>query len=672
MNLRLMLLWCIIVIGLCPGAGRAADTGGTAEPDPAEAPASRAGENILQMGELVVKAPRDERDLLETPTIESLSLEIASSIVDSETIRLMDADSLTDAIDLAPGVLTETRGRKEKSFSSIRGQIYPYPDYAINGVWQRAFRSIPSFFPAAAIERIEVLRSGGAIMVGPNSGLVGAVNLVTRRFDTATTILDVQGGSHDTMRMSLVHGDRRERGDYTIGAHTYSTRGPDDENAAENFSSLFGTGGWDVNDAVHMELTAYGLTGSRELRTIQDPGKNSLQNRKEKFSPMTSFGSIFRTLFKHQDRASTEIDVSYVDRRLDYHMEQPGQPDDDHSENDREQNLGVLHARSLTDTNTLRFGLQYHRWICPEGKRFFVGKKMDVDTYSIVVMDEQQWDRVTMDAGLRITRRWYRNYTDTSFNILGTRLTSREVTDKWGDPATTATVGVKYSLTNIASLYGHGAFGLVDPPPGAAAEDGGGMERESRVLLDAGIMLEKPSIGTFSAGLFTTIRREAVLLADTKVTEDGDTFNTYANDDVNQYGLELDARSALLAERWIVFANAVLMQSERRHDANWSKYDEIPNAIISAGFRFTKGRYDANLFAKYVSPFENLRFAQDNDYHDLGDFVDINLTAGVSFDDERRSRLYISLENLLDDEYSTVVGFPDYGFQAFLGFQYRW
>ena len=49
-------------------------------------------------------------------------------------------------------------------------------------------------------------------------------------------------------------------------------------------------------------------------------------------------------------------------------------------------------------------------------------------------MDEQQWNRVTMDAGLRLTRSWYRDYTDTSFNILGTKLASREVTDKWGDP----------------------------------------------------------------------------------------------------------------------------------------------------------------------------------------------------------------------------------------------
>jgi len=643
-------------------------------PDKKEASAKKAepaSDRIVKMGEMLVVASEEDRNLLETPLIESSSLEIATSIVDRETIEIMEAGSLTDAVDLAPGVLTETRGRKEKSFSSVRGQIYPYPDYALNGVWQRAFRSIPSFFPAAAIERIEVLRSGGAIMVGPNSGLVGAFNIVTRRFDTPSTLFDAQAGTFSTYRASAVYGSRFSEGDYTVGAHVYSTAGPDDENAAEQFTSVFGTGGWDPADSIHMELSLLGMTGSRELRIIQDPGSTKIQKRTEEFSPMSSYGGILRTVVKHGSKASTEFDMGHVSRRINYHMEQDGKPDTDHADDDWEHNLGVIHTQELSDANTLRAGLQYHRWVCPDGKRFFVGNRMDVETYSAVVMDEHEWDRMTLDGGLRITRSWYRDYADATFNIIGQKLVGRTIEHEWGDPAVTGTAGVKYLLQNDLSLFGHAAFGSVEAPPGAAAEDGGNMERESRMILDAGVRYDNADIGVFSAGLFTTLRNDAVMLTDTKITDDGETFNTYTNDDVRHYGIELEARSALLADMYTLFANVTFMESERQIDGDWEKYEEIPGWIIASGATFKKDRYDVNVFAKYVGAYENKRFADDGDYHALGNFVDINVTAGASFGENNATRVYLLLENLLNDEYSTVVGYPDYGFQVSVGVRHR-
>jgi outer membrane cobalamin receptor len=33
--------------------------------------------------------------------------------------------------------------------------------------------------------------------------------------------------------------------------------------------------------------------------------------------------------------------------------------------------------------------------------------------------------------------------------------------------------------------------------------------------------------------------------------------------------------------------------------------------------------------------------------------------------------VYVALKNVLNDQYSTVVGYPDYGFQAFIGLEYK-
>ncbi len=660
-------VWRMAALASAAGAVAAA-VGLAAEAPPAEDLQAEA-DRVLRLGEMLVDSTSLDRDLLRNLTLESASLEIATSTVEAEDIRLQDAGTWAEALDYSTGVFTEWRGRKEKSLTSFRGQIYPYPDFALNGVWQRSFWEVPSFLPAAAIERIEILRSGGAIMVGPNSGLVGAINVVPRRFDEPTTLFDVQGGSHATFRESVVHGDRFERGYYTVGGSRYSTDGPEGENAAERFGTLFGTAGLEPVQGLRLEATGFLLDGERELRRIQAPGLNALRTRREEYSPYDSQGAILRTLVEHGDRASTEFDLGYV--RRSGHYERARQPAAAAHELDWEYNAGILHAVNLTDENTLRLGFQYNHWICPDGKRDFVGKRMDVQTGSVVVMDEHRFDRLTLDAGIRVSRSWYEDYTDTTFNITGTSMSGRAIEDEWGDPAWVATLGAKYQVTDPLALYAHAAAGVVDAPPGAVAAGGGGIDREQRLILDAGFSLSRPNLGTAKLGAFTTWRQDAILLTETRVTEAGETFNTYDNRDVRQYGLEFEGRTARIGRWFSLFSTATVMTSEQRPAGEWQAYGEIPDAVVTGGIYAQAGRFDLNLFGKYVSSYRNRRFAQDGKYHPLGDFLDLNLTGGVSFGRKRATRLYFSLENLLDDAYSTVVGYPDYGFQAFVGVQHR-
>lgn len=629
------------------------------------------GKHFILLGEIVVAARQVERNPLATPNIEAESLNIAASVVEGEAIRAQNAGNLAEAIDMSTGVFTETRGRKEKNLSSFRGQIYPYPDFAINGVWQRSFWEVPSFFPAAAIGRIEMLRSGGAIMTGPNAGLVGVINVVPRRFDQQTTLLDLQGGSYGAIRSSAVHGNRLPGHDYTIGISGYSTDGPEHENAAERFGTLFGTWGWAPSEDLSLDFTGYGLTGKRELRRIQDPGRKDMQRWTEEFSPYTSYGGVLRALLTHDDYASTSLDLGGVLRSADYSRRVPNQPDTEHLERDWEYNAGVIHARSLIDDNVLRLGFQYNRWTCPDGKRYFVGKRMDVDTLSVVVMNEHEWDRLVMNAGARLTRAWYRDYTDTTFNITGDRLSGHRIENEWGDPALTGTMGAGYRLDHGMMLYAHAAMGSLEAPPGAVSETDAPLDREGRLILDGGISVENPALGSAKLGLFAAMRENAVLLTDTRIDREGEFFNTYANADIRHYGLEMEWRSAELLNVFTLFGNATAMNSKRSDGNGWTSYGEIPDIIASAGMSAAAGRYDISLFGKYVSRFENKRFAEDGEYHDLGEFVDLNLTMGAGLGRDRATRIRASLKNLLNDKYSTVIGYPDYGFQAFIGLEHR-
>jgi outer membrane cobalamin receptor len=171
-------------------------------------------------------------------------------------------------------------------------------------------------------------------------------------------------------------------------------------------------------------------------------------------------------------------------------------------------------------------------------------------------------------------------------------------------------------------------------------------------------------------GGFWTIRDNASILIKDVLNADKDNIDIYTVGDVRQYGLEIEARSSKLWDKVEFFAAATFMNSIRNMDGDWANYMEIPDQIVTAGIYGEFGPLDVNLFGKYVSRFENLRFAQDKQYHDLGDFTDLNLTIGYRFGNEQQTRVYVALENLFDDEYSTVVGYPDYGFQASVGLRH--
>ncbi len=626
-------------------------------------------ERVLRLGEIVVQASALKRDLLEKPTLEAESLSIAISTVEAEDIRRQDASTLAEAMEYSPGVFTETRGRKEKTLSSFRGQIYPYPDFALNGVWQRAFWELPSFFPAAAIDRVEILRSGGAIMVGPNSGLVGAINIVPRRFDEPTTIFDMQGGSHKTTRGSVVHGDRLANGYYTVGASNYSTAGKEGANAAERSNSVFGTIGYAPAENLDLELTLFFMRGSRELRLSEPPGALNLRTQYEEYDPYTAFGGIGRALLKHSEKASTEFDLGFVKRDAKYIRHLPVRRTN--GDDDVEYNGGIIHAHNLGENNTIRFGLQYNHWVCPKGKRDFVGSRRDVETGSIVVMDEHRFARLTLDAGVRVTRTWYRDYNDNSFNIVGNNMSGRYIGDDWGDPVVIGTLGAKYQLTKPLALYAHLAAGDIEAPPGAQTNTGASLASEQRLILDGGVSFDNAKYGSAKLGAFAIMRENASLLATTTVTVAGETFNTYTNNDVRQYGLELECRSAKIFDTVTLFGTATVLTAERDLGGSWTRYREIPQTICSAGVYLDFDRLEFNIFGKYVSHYENRRFSQGGVYNDLGDFFNLNLNARYTLGRNRSTSVYCSLKNVLDDEYSTVVGYPDYGFQAFIGLEHK-
>ena len=81
------------------------------------------------------------------------SILTAMTTVSTLEIEKQGAVTLVDALKYVPGGWTETRGRKTKQFFTIRGQKYPYPDYSINGIWQKNLKKPDILFQRWILNR---------------------------------------------------------------------------------------------------------------------------------------------------------------------------------------------------------------------------------------------------------------------------------------------------------------------------------------------------------------------------------------------------------------------------------------------------------------------------------------------------------------------------------------
>ena len=625
-----------------------------------------------QVPVITVKAPIMIRNLLATPTAESASLEIATSTVDADQIRQQNSSTLTDAIQYAPGVHTETRGRKYKSLTSFRGQIYPYPTYSLDGIWQREFNELAYVLPASQIGQVDLLRSSGALFSGMGD-ITGVIQVKPRRYATKTTAVEGEVGTHDSMRFGVVQGDTTSNGWYTVGANAMQTDGPSGRNAAERAYSVYGFGGAQVHDRVTLEGQFFAIEGSREMMTPDPdgPALNSLKAREEEYDPFSAYHIGGKAIWTQSPSATLDVSAGYTERNYHYIRRnfKPTTADED----DYEYSLQATQALELSDANTLRFGAAYNHWVAPEGKRSYTGFRQDVETYALILADEHQFDDLTIDSGLRLQRDYYNEFSGASFNINGINRDFKTVKNKWGDPLLTATLGAKYNVSKTVSLYSHITGGQRGAEPGALKADGSELKTEKRLMVDAGVQLKNRDAGTLKIGGFYVLRKDAVTkTSQSAVDSSGDTYYFSDNQDITQFGIELDAKSVPLAEVASFFFNLTLMDSRLTPpDSDSQDYAEIPDLIASGGVMMNSDRWDAMLAAKVVSGYENNRFVQSGKSVDLGDYVDVNASAGYTFGKKYNTRVYLAISNLLDDEYSTVAGWSDDGMTVHIGARYE-
>ena len=188
----------------------------------------------IPLQEIVVSAPRVDRTLVETPA--------SVTILTAEDIEEMGATTIVDIVQNIPGVLKDSDSRERLTFRGNRSQMSCGVLVLINGAPVNAGISGYVEYDAISvsdIERIEVIRSSGAIAFGPDASR-GAINIITKKGKAGTVSgkVGVSYGSWNTLKASANVGGQLDKWDYALGGSVLNTDGYEDDGKEQGTVSM--------------------------------------------------------------------------------------------------------------------------------------------------------------------------------------------------------------------------------------------------------------------------------------------------------------------------------------------------------------------------------------------------------------------------------------------------
>ncbi len=615
----------------------------------------------VELGEKPVFTALPPRDLQARPLTESPGLDTATSVIGQNEIRWYNSPALTETMQYVPGAWLETRGRKEKQLFSLRGQRYPYPDFLIDGAWFRAFTETAYHFSSANLGQIQLLRSSAGMLLTPE-GLAGTVNLQPRTYTAPELQLDASLGTHLYTRDHVNYGDGGERFGYSLGAGYYHTDGPENRNSEENVGDWFARVQGKPTDNITLSLTAFALYGNRELETALLPASKSTRDQVQAYDPFSNHIVIGKLRLEPTDWAVTEIIANFAHREYTFEQAAP-LPTDRHMERDWEYGLRVTQNLELFEGNTLRASGLFNHWECPTGKRFYYPREADLWTYMVSVVDEQVIGPWTLNAGYRLSQTYYDIFGGYNIEAAAGKLSTVGTTNQWEDPLHTISAGANYALNKNWSLLGNFTWGHVAPPLSALTTNLTRPNIETRYKLDLGVRAAWPAYGEVTLTAFGVYQDEASIYANATVKDPtGQPMALVRNGLQRSYGLELDTRTRRFDWGTQLFFNIVAMQTELHDAGAWGRDREVPEIILGGGFSHLWRNFELTFLAKHVGSYENDRFLPTGSAPmDLADFVNLSARLSYWFGKDHRSKVYFGADNMLDQRYSTVNGYPNDG-----------
>ena len=224
-------------------------------------------EETAESEPVVVSATRFDIPLDQSPA--------SVSVISSEDLEQKQIERVSDALRQVPGlsvVQTGVAGQLTSVFT--RGLRSEHTQVLIDGVpinqgLQGAFNFAD--LTTDDIDRIEVVRGPQSTLYGPRA-LAGVIQIFTKQGEGSPGIQSsAEGGSYDTFRESLQSDGKIGQFDYSVGASRIDTDNARPNNQYRNSAAIANLG-WSPNDQLRISgLFTYSLSDIGIPNTIFDP-----------------------------------------------------------------------------------------------------------------------------------------------------------------------------------------------------------------------------------------------------------------------------------------------------------------------------------------------------------------------------------------------------------------
>lgn len=197
------------------------------------------------------------------------------SLINSADIEARQIERVSDALRGVPGlsvVQTGTQGQLTSVF--LRGLRSEHTQVLLDGIpLNQGLAGLYNFADLTTddLDRIEVVRGPQSTLYGPRA-LAGAIQLFTKHGQgTPQATLQSEVGSYDTFRESLQSDGKIQQFDYSIGASRIDTDNARPNNQYRNSAGIANVG-WSPNEQLRVSsLFAYSLSDTGNPNTIFDP-----------------------------------------------------------------------------------------------------------------------------------------------------------------------------------------------------------------------------------------------------------------------------------------------------------------------------------------------------------------------------------------------------------------
>ncbi len=216
---------------------------------------------------VIVSATRTDIPLDQSPA--------SVSVIDSEDLEQKQIERVADALREVPGlsiVQTGTPGQLTSVFT--RGLPSEDTQILLDGIpINQGLAGLFNFADLTTddIDRIEIVRGPQSTLYGPRA-LAGVIQIFTKQGAGPPGItLSAEGGSYDTFRETIESDGKIGQFDYSIGASRLDTDNARPNNQYRNTASIADIG-WSPNEALRVGgLFTYSLSDAGNPNTIFDP-----------------------------------------------------------------------------------------------------------------------------------------------------------------------------------------------------------------------------------------------------------------------------------------------------------------------------------------------------------------------------------------------------------------